>query len=235
MSDPKAMPRNLLNAIFHPWIWRMAWRDSRSQRVRLVVFSLAIVSGIAALTAIHSLKASVEKGIGAEAKALLGSDLRVSSKNDFSDGEVAGLSENATRASRETSFPSMMRFLPKGGTRLMQVRGMGGGYPFYGKVDTRPGGRMGETAGGRRGVAGAGDTGSVLREDRRRGGAGRDQAADNRSGGQAGATREPLQWFRARGLREAGGCGEKRAAGKKQHGVLRPPSGNPGRRGIAAA
>jgi len=47
----------------------MAWRDSRSQRGRLLVFSLAIVAGIAALAAIHSLKASVQKGIDTQAKA----------------------------------------------------------------------------------------------------------------------------------------------------------------------
>ncbi len=116
----------------------MAWRDSRSQRVRLVVFSLAIVSGIAALTAIHSLKASVERGISSEAKALLGSDLQVSSRKEFSSEEVEGLAGMAKRTSREISFPSMMRFLPDGGARLMQVRGMKGGYPYYGKVETRP-------------------------------------------------------------------------------------------------
>lgn len=137
-SNNKAMPRNLLNAIFHPWVWRMAWRDSRSQRLRLVIFSLAIVSGIAALTAIHSLKASVERGIASEAKALLGSDLRVSSRKEISRDDAYRLSMMASRVSRETSFPSMMRFLPDGGARLMQVRGIGGEYPFYGKVETRP-------------------------------------------------------------------------------------------------
>ncbi len=116
----------------------MAWRDSRSQRVRLVVFSLAIVSGIAALTAIHSLKTSVERGISSEAKALLGSDLRVSSRQEIGGEELGKLTEKASRFSRETSFPSMMRFLPEGGARLMQVRGIGGDYPFYGKVETRP-------------------------------------------------------------------------------------------------
>lgn len=137
-SEGKPLPRNLLNALFHPWIWRMAWRDSRSQRVRLVVFSLAIVSGIAALTAIHSLKASVERGIASEAKALLGSDLRVSSRKEISGDELGSLSEMANRVSRETSFPSMMRFLPEGRARLMQVRGIAGEFPFYGKVETRP-------------------------------------------------------------------------------------------------
>ena len=137
-SKHKMLPRSLWTALFHPWVWRMAWRDSRSQRLRLVVFSLAIVSGIAALTAIHSLKASVERGIAVEAKALLGSDLRVSSRKKIGANEIEKLAGMASQVSRETSFPSMMRFLPDGGARLMQVRGIAGGYPFYGKVETRP-------------------------------------------------------------------------------------------------
>lgn len=137
-SNKSGLPGNLSTALFHPWVWRMAWRDSRSQRVRLVIFSLAIVSGIAALTAIHSLKASVERGIASEAKSLLGSDLRVSSRREISPDDVSKLAGMASRMSRETGFPSMMRFLPDGGARLMQVRGIEGGYPFYGKVETRP-------------------------------------------------------------------------------------------------
>ena len=138
MSESRALPRSLWMALFHPWVWRMAWRDSRSQRLRLVIFSLAIVSGIAALTAIHSLKASVERGIDSEAKVLLGSDLMVSSRKEISDDEVGWLSGMASRHSPEISFPSMMRFLPDGGARLMQVRGISGEYPFYGEVETRP-------------------------------------------------------------------------------------------------
>lgn len=136
-SDPRPLPSNLLAAIFHPWTWRMAWRDSRTQRTRLLIFSLAIVSGIAALVAIHSLKASVEKGIETQAKELLGSDLQISSRQPISDEDAAKLAGIADRASREISFPSMMRF-PNGGARLVQVRAIEGGYPFYGKIETRP-------------------------------------------------------------------------------------------------
>jgi len=140
MQPPKNknLPRSLWTALFHPWVWRMAWRDSRSQRMRLVIFSLAIVAGIAALTAIHSLKTSVERGIASEAKALLGSDLRVSSRQEITTKEVSKLTEGTSRFSRETSFPSMMQFLPEKGARLMQVRGIEGEYPFYGTVETRP-------------------------------------------------------------------------------------------------
>ena len=40
-----ALPRTLWASLLHPWTWRMAWRDSRTQRHRLVIFSLAIVAG----------------------------------------------------------------------------------------------------------------------------------------------------------------------------------------------
>jgi putative ABC transport system permease protein len=115
----------------------MAWRDSRTQRLRLLIFSLAIVSGIAALVAIHSLKASVETGINTQAKELLGSDLQVSSRRSISDEDEAKLSKLATRTTREVAFPSMMTF-PGGAARLVYVRALEGKYPFYGKIETLP-------------------------------------------------------------------------------------------------
>ncbi|MEX1113609.1 MAG: ABC transporter permease, partial [Akkermansiaceae bacterium] len=132
------LPRNLVTALLHPWTWRMAWRDSRTQRQRLVIFSLAIVSGIAALVAIHSLKASVQAGIVTQAKALLGSDLQVSSRRPIAEADAARLAGMARSLSRETSFPSMLKFLPGGAARLVQVRGIEGAYPYYGEVVTRP-------------------------------------------------------------------------------------------------
>ena len=140
MKKPNKMglSGSLWRSLTHPWVWRMAWRDSRSQRLRLIIFSLAIVAGVAALTAIHSLKATVERGIAAEAKALLGSDLKVSSRREIPPETIQQLSQQASRTSREVSFPTMMRFFPGGGARLMQVRAIEGDYPFYGGIETRP-------------------------------------------------------------------------------------------------
>lgn len=136
--DPKPLPGNLLAALFHPWTWRMAWRDSRSQRGRLAIFSLAIVSGIAALVAIHSLKASVQQGIETQAKALLGSDLQISSRRAIDADEAAKVALMARRMSRETSFTSMLFFPKADAARLVQIRGIDGAYPFYGEVETNP-------------------------------------------------------------------------------------------------
>lgn len=136
-SEPRPLPTRLPAALLHPWTWRMAWRDSRTQRLRLLIFSLAIVSGIAALVAIHSLKASVDVGIAAQAKELLGSDLQISSTQPIADADAAKLSSIAARTTRETAFSSMMSF-PNGSTRLVHVRALEGHYPFYGKIETLP-------------------------------------------------------------------------------------------------
>jgi putative ABC transport system permease protein len=116
----------------------MAWRDSRTQRPRLAIFSLAIVSGIAALVAIHSLKASVQSGIDAQAKSLLGSDVQVSSRLPFAAAEEAKLAARSRRVSHETSFSSMLYFSTADAARLAQVRGLDGDYPYYGHVQTTP-------------------------------------------------------------------------------------------------
>ena len=42
----------MMHALLSPWVWRLAWRDSRSSRGRMVLYALSISLGIAALVAI---------------------------------------------------------------------------------------------------------------------------------------------------------------------------------------
>ena len=51
------------------FILKMAWRDSRASRRRLVLFSFSVVLGIAALVAIGSLGTNLERGIDAQRRA----------------------------------------------------------------------------------------------------------------------------------------------------------------------
>jgi putative ABC transport system permease protein len=137
-SVSKPLPKRILPALFHPWTWRMAWRDSRSQRARLIIFASAIVAGIASLVAIHSLRGSMQTGIETQAKSLLGSDLMLSSRQPISENDATTVSSLATQSSREISFSSMLYFPTADAARLVQVRGVEAGYPFYGKVETTP-------------------------------------------------------------------------------------------------
>ena len=135
--------------IFRAWTWRMAWRDSRRERPRLLVFSLSIVFGIAALVGVGSLNRNLGDAVNTQAKDLLGADLMLSSGRPFLDEHssdspdldpAAGNLIGSIFADRalEVSFSTMILFGEDGGTRLVDVRATDPQYPFYGTVETAP-------------------------------------------------------------------------------------------------
>src|ERR1700751_5763566 len=65
------------------FIWKMAWRDSRSSRRRLLLFSISITLGIAALVSIGSFRHSLAKAIDDQARSLIGADLVIESTRAF--------------------------------------------------------------------------------------------------------------------------------------------------------
>jgi putative ABC transport system permease protein len=121
------------------FIFKLAWRDSRASRRRLVLFSLSIVLGIAALVAIGSLGANVERAVDEQAKGLLGADLIVTGRAEPSDAAQRYMADLGGESARETSFSSMMAFPAASNlTRLVNVRAVEGGFPFYGDFETVP-------------------------------------------------------------------------------------------------
>ena len=54
------------------WLFKMAWRDSRRNYSRLLLFISSIVLGIAALVAIYSLGYNLQQNIDSQAAELLG-------------------------------------------------------------------------------------------------------------------------------------------------------------------
>src|SRR4051812_35619956 len=121
------------------FILKMAWRDSRASRRRLLMFSLSVVLGIAALVAIGSLGANLERGIDDQAKGLLGADLIIIGRSPLSEAAQKRVAPLATDIAREMSFSSMMAFpTAKNLTRLVNVRATEGNFPFYGDFTTVP-------------------------------------------------------------------------------------------------
>jgi len=131
------------------FIFKMAWRDTRASRRRLVLFSLAIVLGVAALVGVGSLRDNLRLAIEEQTKALLGADLTVNSRASVPDDAQAYFATLGEDRAREISFNSMLVMPGAGGaTRLVQVRAIEGGFPFYGDLDTRPKGARAALAGG---------------------------------------------------------------------------------------
>lgn len=122
------------------FILKMAWRDSRASRRRLVLFSLSIVLGIAALVAIGSFTVNLREAIGVQAKGLLGADLVVTARQPLTPEVQAYLDALGGEQAREIAFSSMMVFTTPDGerTRLVQVRAVEGAFPFYGEFVTEP-------------------------------------------------------------------------------------------------
>jgi putative ABC transport system permease protein len=120
------------------WIIQMAWRDTRGSRGRLSVFVLAMVVGVAALVAINSFGENLRKTVDAEAQTLLGADLGLESSRPPTDAVRAFVDSLGGEKSRRISFSSMAIFPSTGDTRLVTVRAIEGGYPFYGSIETRP-------------------------------------------------------------------------------------------------
>lgn len=120
------------------WLWHMAWRDSRRSRGKLLLFLSSIVLGIAALVAINSFNENLRQDIDNQAKELLGADLAISGSRPLPD-TLARLADNLPHEqARECSFASMVYFPKSKGTRLVQVRALGGSFPFYGQIETLP-------------------------------------------------------------------------------------------------
>ena len=127
-----------MKTIFNPFIWKTAWRDSRSERKKLLLFASAIIMGVAALVSVNSFGDNLSKEVDNQAKSLLGADIVLESRKPIST-RIDSLADSlqVTRAS-EISFTSMVLFPTSGGTRLSQVRAISGDYPFYGEFETKP-------------------------------------------------------------------------------------------------
>ena len=127
-----------------PFALVTAWRESRGSRRRLTLYLASVSLGVAALVAINSFRANVAASVHAQARTLLGADLELRSRKAFPDS-VESLLDSLRRSgaslARVTSFASMALATRSGRARLVEVRAVGGGFPFYGTIATTPPGR----------------------------------------------------------------------------------------------
>jgi len=130
--------RHSFGHLFSAWTWKMAWRDSRTSRKRLLLFSSSIILGIAALAAVGSLGVNLNRAIEEHAKTLLGADLVLNSREPFTPEEDELFRHIGGEQSREISFTTMVYFPRTGGTRLSIARALSGGFPYYGQLETEP-------------------------------------------------------------------------------------------------
>ncbi len=126
---------------------RLAWREGRASRRRLLLLVAAIATGTAALVAINTFTANLRSAITVEARGLLGADLLLSSRSVPTDSlraladslACAGGSPCRERAT-VTTFGAMGYIPTRTGVRLVRVTAVEGAWPFFGEITTSPAG-----------------------------------------------------------------------------------------------
>lgn len=127
----------LKSKINTPWLFKMAWRDAKASRVRLLLFMASIILGIAAVVSIQLFSQNLIDNIQQQSKSLMGADFVINSDqlpNERAQAIIDALEPDAS----EVNFVSMVAFPKNDGSKLVRVRGLQGDFPFYGSIETEP-------------------------------------------------------------------------------------------------
>ncbi len=127
---------------------RHALREARSGMRRLGMYGAAITLGVAALVAINAYRANIVEAVRTDAQRLLGGDVRLQADQPLPDSVGAlldSLETSGARVAQVTATLSMATIRPvtapeDGAARLVQLRAVGRGYPFYDEWRTTPAG-----------------------------------------------------------------------------------------------
>jgi putative ABC transport system permease protein len=132
-------------------LFRLAWRESRTARRRLLLYMSSISFGVAALVAIDSFSGNVVASVHEQSRALLGGDIYVSSNAAFPKMVESTLVKTAGPAAVawQDNFPSMIVNPRTLSTRLVDVRAISRGYPQYGTITSAPASAWNELHDGR--------------------------------------------------------------------------------------
>lgn len=119
----------------------MAVREVRTGWRRLLFFVLSIAVGVGALVGIASFSANLEGAIRREARTLMAADVQLTSNQPF-DAEtratLAPIVAVGGRTAELAEMPSMAARVDGARTQLVELKGLRGGYPFYGELVTEP-------------------------------------------------------------------------------------------------
>ncbi len=120
---------------------RMAWRETRGGRRHVALVIGCIALGVAALVAVGSFAAGLERTLGREAKALLGGDIEVRSARPLppaAEAALAGWRARGVAVTRVRELVGMARDPARGGTLLVELKAVEPGYPLYGRLELAP-------------------------------------------------------------------------------------------------
>ncbi len=129
------------------FVLRMAWRETRSSWGRLLFFFLCVALGVGSIVVLRSLVENVRVTLVGEARQLVGADVTVRSRGMWTPDARADI-EQAVDADEVVERMVMVETQTMvvaadergtGATRLVDVRAIEAGFPFYGAIELEDG------------------------------------------------------------------------------------------------
>src|SRR5262245_59984642 len=140
------------DAMTIPLSARLAWRQARGGWRHLAIVLVCVVIGVAAVVAVGTLAADLERTLGREAKALLGGDVELRSTRALEPGadmELPRLASDGARIVRVQEIVAMARGVAGGRASPVELRAGQPGFPLYGRLELVPDRPLGELLAGR--------------------------------------------------------------------------------------
>ena len=125
------------------FVLRMVWRETRAVWRRLLFFYICIAVGVGAIVTLRSIIQNVRVTLVAEARAIFGADVVVSSNRAWLPGTLAAIEPLAAGAERadvvETSTMVRPEREDRATARRVELKGVGPAFPFYGALELESG------------------------------------------------------------------------------------------------
>jgi len=120
------------------WPLRMAWRESRGSRRKLLIFLFSMVVGVALLVALSSTSESLLYSIDGQARELLGADMRFSNNQPFDIPTQTAIDSIGIAKTKRIATVSVAYFPKQNQSRLVGVFAVENQYPLYGSLKSDP-------------------------------------------------------------------------------------------------
>jgi putative ABC transport system permease protein len=130
------------------FVGRMLWREIRSSWSRLAFFFLCVGIGVAAIIALRSVVQNVRTALTQEARSLIGADLILQSTRPIAGDvrvRIDRVLEEAGAAGTTEIIETQTMASPEegrgnGNVKLVELRGVGPDFPYYGRIELEQGG-----------------------------------------------------------------------------------------------
>jgi putative ABC transport system permease protein len=131
------------------FIINLAWRELRASWRRLLFFFLCIGVGVGSIVALRSMIQSLNRAVAGEARALMTADVQAETTREWPADALARIERVArpplaTARTETVEAPTMLRPADpaRGGTLLVELKGVEPGFPLYGDFRLEDGRRF---------------------------------------------------------------------------------------------